>query len=216
MKRHFCHSMAAAVAVAVVLAGRASLADGQSWSVVGARTVENGANELDLSVGWPAVSVAYLRGVAPGVNLGGKGAFAYGVEGLVRSVIPGFKMQAMVKVRIVDADRLSLGLVFEPGPFFHFPYGALSRIGLALPVGLRVGIAPSSALSLAVLLDLPLWVEFGAGGGFNVPILTGLGLEYFATSNVALFARLQVGPTILPSGLAELTLDGRVGVGFHF
>jgi hypothetical protein len=212
MMTRFAHSMT----VAALLAASPALADGQAWSIVGARTVETGANELDLSAGWPGISASYLRGVVPGVNLGARVSFAYGVEGLVRAVVPGFTMQALVKVRLLDAERLSLGLVFEPGPFFHFPSAALSRIGLALPIGLRVGIATSSALSLAVLLDVPMWVEFGPSGGFNIPILTGLGLEYFATSNLGVFARLQVGPTITPSGLAELTLDGRVGVAFHF
>lgn len=199
----------------VVLAASLAAADGQQWSVVGPRTVAPGGNALELGAGWPGLSVGYLRGIASGLNLGARLSFDYGVEGLVRSVVPGFKLQAVVKARLVDAERLSLGLVFEPGPLFHFPSAASSRIGFALPVGLRFGIATSSALSLAVRLDAPMWVEFGPFGGFNLPILTGLGLEYFATSAIAIFARVQVGPTIRPSGLAEFTLDAVLGVGFQ-
>lgn len=209
-------SVARWLLVGVLASASLALAEGQLWSAVGARTSQHRGSALEVSAGWPDVSVGFLHGVAGSLDLGGRVSFAYGVEGLVRQVVPGFKLQARVKARLVDSGRLSLGLVFEPGPLFHFPPNSATRVGLALPLGLRVGIAASSALSLAVLLGVPLWVEFGPNGGLNVPVLTGLGLEYFLTSDAAVFARLQLGPTIRGSGAAELTLDGVLGAAFHF
>ena len=202
--------------LAATLAASAAEAEGQQWSIVGPRTVEPKANAVEVGAGWPGVWVAYLRGIASGVNLGAKATFAYGVEGTVRSVVPGVRVQALLKARLLDTDRVSLGLVFEPGPFVYGPHYGSARVGFALPVGLRVGIATSSAFALSVLFDVPMWVEFGVGGGFNVPILTGVGVEYFATSDVGIFARVAVGPTIGPNGRAEFTLDATLGAGFHF
>ena len=39
-----------------------------------------------------------------------------------------------------------------------------------------------------------MWVEFGLFGGFNLPILTGGGVEYFITSQLAAFVRARIGP----------------------
>ncbi len=192
-----------------------STGESQSWSVVGPKTVASGSNVLEATLGFPAVSVGYLRGVAPNINLGARVGFTYGLEGLTRDIIPGFKAQALLKWQFFDEGKLSLGLTFEPGPFVSSQFSA-ARVGFSIPVGLRLGIAASSALSVAVLLDLPMWVEFGRFGGFNLPILTGAGVEYFITSQFLGFFRARIGPTLRTNRLAELTFEGSVGVGYRF
>jgi hypothetical protein len=189
---------------------------GQSWSAVGPKTLEVQGNSFEVVAGWPGVSASYLRGVVPNVNLGVRASFQYGVEGTLRDVIPGFKAQMLLKWLIVNSERLSFGMVFEPGPFFHSPAYGSTRVGFALPVGLRLGIAAASAVSVAVLFDFPFWLEFGPSGGFNAPLLTGIGLEYFITSEVAIVTRLRMGPTLRTRGLAELTFDGMLGAAFRF
>lgn len=190
---------------------------GQAWSVVGPKTVGQNANALEGSVGWPGVSVGYLRGVAPKLNVGGRFGFVYGVEGLVRSqVTPGLKLQALIKFTLLEQGKVSLGVTFEPGPVFHF-YSFSTLVAFTLPVGFRLGIAASSALQLAILFDLPFWISFGNASSFNMPILTGVGLEYFVQSDLALFLRLRMGPTIyFRGGVAEFTLESVVGVGWKF
>lgn len=213
------------LALLVVLCGVVARAEdapvpvstGQAWSVVGPKTVAQNANALEGSVGWPGVSVGYLRGVAPKLNVGGRFGFVYGVEGLVRSqVTPGLKLQALIKVTLLEQGKISLGVTFEPGPVFHF-YSFSTLVAFTLPVGLRLGIAASSALQLAILFDLPFWISFGNASSFNMPILTGVGLEYFVQSDLALFLRLRMGPTIyFRGGVAEFTLESVVGVGWKF
>jgi hypothetical protein len=185
---------------------------GQTWSVVGPRTIEPSANAFEFSAGWPAISVGFVHGVLPGFNLGARVSFAYGVEGLIRQVAPGFKLQATLKARFVDSERISFGLTFEPGPLFHAPYGGSTLIGFSLPIGLRLGIAASSAFCVALLFEVPLWIQFGPAGGVNVPLLSGLGLEYFVTSKLGIFVRTRIGPTVEPYR-TELTFDGTIGVG---
>lgn len=189
---------------------------GQPWSAIGPRTVAPGANVIEGSVGYPAISASYLRGFSPGLNLGVRFGFVYAVEGLFREPAPGFKGQVLLKWRFFDSGRISLGLTFEPGVFTHGSYLQGSRTGIALPVGFRLGIGASSALSISVLVDLPMWVEFGTFGGFNLPILTGGGAEYFITSQLAVFARARIGPTIRTQRPAEVTFDASLGVAYRF
>lgn len=209
------------VIAAVLLSGVAQAQDavavGQSWSAVGPKTIPAGASALEGTMGWPGLSVGYLYGIASRFNLGARFSFNYGVEGLVRyQVTPGLKLQVLTKFSLVERGRVSFGVTFEPGPLFHFSTGS-TLIGFALPVGFRLGIAPSSALQLAILFELPFWISFGNLASFNLPILTGVGLEYFLQSSVALFFRLRMGPTIFFRGLpAEFTMEGVVGVGWRF
>jgi hypothetical protein len=189
---------------------------GQAWSVLGPKTLAPGDNALEASAGYPAISGSYLRGVASGINAGVRLSFVYGVEGMFRESAPGFKAQGLLKVRFLDSGRVSLGMTFEPGLLYHSSFLQGARVGLTLPVGFRLGIAASSAIAIAVLVDFPMWVEFGTFGGFNLPILTGGGVEYFLTSQLAVFARARIGPTIRTARPAEVTFDAAVGVGYRF
>ena len=91
-----------------------------------------------------------------------------------------------------------------------------TRGALNLPIGFRFGIAASSALSIGIQIELPMWLEFGPFGGFNLPILTGGGVEYFVTSNLALYLKARVGPTIRTDRPTEVAFDASLGVGYHF
>ena len=189
---------------------------GQAWSVIGPKTLAPGENALEAYAGYPSISGSYLRGVASGINVGAKLGFVYGIEGMFREAGPGFKVQGLLKLRLLDSGRVSMGLTFEPGVLYHGTYLQGARVGLTFPIGFRLGIVASSAIAIAVLIDLPMWVEFGTFGGFNLPILTGGGVEYFITSQLAAFVRARIGPTIRTSRPAEVTFEGVVGIGYRF
>lgn len=200
----------------VTKAAPSETTSGQSWSAIGGKTLPPGANTLTAEVGFPGISGSYLRGLVPGINLGGRVGFVYGVEGLFREGGPGLKIQGLLKVRFVDAGQISLALAFEPGFFVMGSYLQGSRSGLALPIGFRLGIAASSAIAIGVHVDFPMWIEFGQFGGFNLPILTGGGVEYFITSELTVFARARIGPTIRTLRPAEVTFDAALGVSWRF
>jgi hypothetical protein len=189
---------------------------GQAWSVVGARTVGNGQNALELGVGFPQLSAAFLHGVAPNLDLGVRAGFAYGLESMVTSVIPGLKLNLLAKLKLLDTGKLALGLTAEPGLILAFNNGNYLS-GLALPVGFRASFAPASSLAIGFTLDLPFWVNFGyfnvAPSGVYVPILAGLGVEYFVKSDFLLFFRVKVGPELKPYSRADLALDATMGLG---
>jgi hypothetical protein len=201
--------------VLVMLVGAGAVrAEGQPWSSVGARTVPLQGNVLQVEAGWPGLSVGWLHGAAPALSLGARLGFIYGVQGLVREVVPGLQAQALLKLQLFDTGRVSMALTFEPGTFFVGPGGGVARFGLLLPVGLRLGIATSSAFTVALLVEAPFWLQFGVG--FNVPLLSGVGVEYFVSSQLALFFRGTLGPTLRPGGASELTFTGSLGVAFEF
>lgn len=190
--------------------------DGQRWSVVGARTAGFSSNVIEAGLGWPGLYVSYTRGVLANFDLGARVTFNYGLEGLVTRVLPGAKLQGLVRFRVVDSGPLSFGLTFEPGPLFAVDRFGNSLIGFTVPLSAKLGVLVSSALTLGFSFDVPFWVQFGGGGGVNLPLLPGLGLEYFLKSEFLAFFKTRMGPTIRPGGLIELAFDAHLGVGYRF
>lgn len=190
--------------------------DGQRWSVVGARTAGFGGNVIEAGLGWPGLSVSYTRGVLANFDLGARLTFNYGLEGLVTRVLPGAKLQGLVRFRVADSGPISFGFTFEPGPLFAVDRFGNSLIGFSVPFGAKLGVIVSSAITLGFTFDVPFWVEFGQGGGVNVPILPGLGLEYFLKSEFLAFFKTRMGPTLRPGGRIELAFDAHLGVGYRF
>ncbi|MCU0700870.1 MAG: hypothetical protein MUC96_30550 [Myxococcaceae bacterium] len=193
-----------------------TVSTGQRWSVVGGRTVGANGNVIEAGLGWPGLSVGYSRGVLDSLDLGVRLSFNYGLEGLVTRVLPGAKVQGVLKFRLLDKNALSLALTFEPGPLFAVDRFGNGTVAFSLPVGLKMGLAVSSALTLGFTFEMPLWIQFGAGGGANLPLLPGLGLEYFIKSELLVFFRTRMGPTLRPGGFFELTFDAQLGVGYRF
>ncbi len=227
--------MRIAVLLLTLCAGPALAQDGtQGWSVVGGRTVGNQATVLEGGFGFPGLHVSLLRGVTPKLDIGARFAFDYGIEGLVNQVVPGIKFQGLLHLNLLEQNQVSLKLTFEPGPLFHF-YGpgrtsfgpfivvtdGYTMSGLALPLGLRLGIAASSALNVGISFELPMWIAFGNAGNtqatFQLPILMGAGVEYFVKSNLLVLFDIRMGPTLFTSsGTAQFTLVANVGVGYRF
>ncbi len=189
--------------------------EGQAWTTVGGRTVGVNKNQLVGGVGWPGLEVSFERGILSMFDLGARATFFYGLEGLVTQVHPGFKLQGLVKVKFLDQGKVALAIVFEPGPLVWGDRGA-TVWGFTVPFGVRLGIAAASALNVGLSFDVPLWVQFDVGGGLNVPIMTGLGLEYFVKSDLAVFFKTKMGPTIRPYQRTEFTFDAMMGVGYRF
>lgn len=195
---------------------------GQLWSVVTPRTVGLNGNMVEAGLGYPGVYGQYSRGIMPTLDLGVRASVNYGVEGLTNIILPELKLQAVLKYRIMDNGKVSLGVNFAPGPLFYFPPYRTTP-GFTLPVGITLGIVASSALNIGITFEVPLWIQFGFIGSAVFPILMGGGVEYFVSSSLALWFGLRMGPSIWtnpgasPSGAtAVFTFDGRLGVGWRF
>ncbi|MCI0569739.1 MAG: hypothetical protein L0Y66_03235 [Myxococcaceae bacterium] len=196
---------------------RAQAGGGQGWSVLAGQTVGAGRMAVHGQVGFPGLSAGLLGGVADNFDFGGRFTFNYAAEGQTGpgAFIPGLKLQALLRLGLVNTGRFNLALNFEPGPFTYF-----SRFetywGLVLPVpGVAIGFPIGSALMINGGLDLPFYVLFGYGVYF--PVLIRGGLEYFIDRNLALTFNLGFGPTIKPLDQpAEFTLNLLMGVAYRF
>ena len=190
--------------------------EGQTSSVLGGLTVGEGKSLVEGAVGWPGLHGSYLRGVAPYLDVGVRVSLDYGVQGLLSQVSPGLGVSGLVRFRLVRSGIVSLAVVFEPGPFFWVDRFGFAYAGFAVPLGVRLGIAASSALNVGLSFDVPLWVQFGPLGGLNAPFLTGLGVEYFLKSDLSVFFKTRMGPTLRPTQRAEFTFDALAGFGWRF
>ncbi|HEY0095048.1 MAG TPA: hypothetical protein VGB96_12015 [Archangium sp.] len=193
---------------------------GQGWSVLSGQTLGQG-NALVGQVGWPGLSLGLLHGATSRFDIGGKLTFNYGREGLVTSVVPGLKLQAWLRLMLLQTSRLNFGLTFAPGPFFYF-HERYTDVGLSLPIAFTVGIPVGSALMINVGLDIPFYVIFGEGGGAVVPMLLGGGLEYFLDRSLAVTFNVRVGPSVGSyvgfdgRGRDRVTLEALLGIAYKF
>jgi hypothetical protein len=216
----------------------------QSWSSLGGRTNGAGKDALVGDLGWPGISFAYTHGLSPTIDLGVRLSFNYGLEGTVgnsvlvgSATVPGLTVQGLLKLRLLERGKFSWALKFEPGPLFYFSPGfkvaGITQegnvlVGFALPVRFAFGIAATSAINVALGVELPFWISFGGAvntfagriptpASLQLPVLVGAGLEYFITSNLLVSFKLFMGPTIFTGvGSAQLTVDSKVGVAWRF
>ncbi|WP_257459732.1 hypothetical protein [Archangium lipolyticum] len=207
------------VSSAAVAQEGVSYGRGQGWSVLSGQTLGNGT-ALVGQVGWPGLSLGLLHGATNKFDIGGKLSFNYGREGIVTSVVPGLKLQAWLRLMLLESSRVNLGVSFAPGPFFYF-YERYTDVGLSLPIAFTLGIPVGSALMLNAGLDIPFYVIFGSGGGAVVPILAGVGLEYFVDRNLAVTFNVRMGPSIFPyddfryRGRARFTMEAMFGIAYR-
>jgi hypothetical protein len=203
--------------------GQASYGRGQGWSVLSGQTMGQGGTAFVGQVGWPGISLGLLHGATPKFDIGGRFTFNYGREGIVTSVVPGLKLQAWVRLMLLQSSRVNVGLSFAPGPFFYF-YNNGTDVGLTLPIALTVGIPVGSAVMLNLGMDIPFYVIFGTGGGPVFPILFGGGLEYFISRDLAVNFNVRMGPSIFPNDdfiryrgrQARFTMEALFGLAYKF
>jgi opacity protein-like surface antigen len=210
---------------AVLITGAASAQDvevtkptitrGQAWSVYSGYTLGQGNTVLAGQLGWPGISATLLHGVTGEFDVGGRFGFNYGLEGMVREVVPGIRLQGVARINLVDQQRLGLALEFAPGPIFYFRR-SVTQVGMALPVKLSVGIPVGSAIMINAGMDVPMFVLFGTGSYFGIPLLFGGGVEYFVNQNLAATFNVKMGPTFRTNNRsAEFALEALFGVAYR-
>nr|WP_211194606.1 hypothetical protein [Pyxidicoccus fallax] len=191
---------------------------GQGWSVLAADSMGRGNTAFSAQVGWPGLTLGVLHGNSERFDIGGKFSFNWGREGWVRFTDPGIKLQGWLRLMLAQTSQVSVAVTFQPGPFFYFNEGD-TDVGLALPVGITVGIPAGSAVMAHVGVDIPFHVYFGEGIGPVFPILVGGGLEYFISRDLAATFNLRLGPSIIPDrrgDQGEFTLEALFGIAYRF
>lgn len=154
-----------------------------------------------MEIGFPGLSLGYLRPVTSTADLSVRLDGNYAYEGIFSTLtLFGGHAEASLRIRLLEIAGISVGVQAGAGVFTYFPIGQLV-IGLVLPLGARIGVPLGPTLSAFAGVDLPMWITFGsAASGFTVPVLGTAGLEYFIDRNMAATLRARAGPALNPSG----------------
>jgi hypothetical protein len=191
----------------------------QGWSAMSGQTLGNGAEMIWGQFGWPGISADLAYGVSPTLDLGGRFTFNYGEEGITDTGVLGLKFQFTLRAQLVHKPKFDLGLRFDPGLLLYFPSGS-TVVGMTFPVGLEFGFPITPVLRANGSFDLPFWITFSPSPveGF-IPILFGGGVEYLVERDLALTARIKMGPTIRTASRTRntfFTLYFLLGVAYRF
>lgn len=199
-----------------LLAGEARA---QGWSAMSGQTLGTGGGIFWAQFGWPGISADLAYGVSPTVDLGGRFTFNYGEEGITDTGVLGLKFQFALRAQLVRKPKFDLALRFDPGLLLYFPSSS-TVVGMTFPVGLEFGFPITPVLRAMGSFDLPFWLTFSPSPveGF-IPILFGGGVEYLVQRDLALTARIKMGPTVSTANRTEstfFTLYFLVGIAYRF
>lgn len=166
-------------------------ASSAGWSATAGRTVGNGNSVLQAEVGWPGIGFTYLHGANETTDVGFHVGFNYGFEGTTNSVTG---VNLAVPFRHVLAMFGDTAVTFraDPGLSIYGNRGAL--VGVGGPLGVVAGFRMSPRLTLDVGADVPVLISFSNPAGFVFGPQFGGGGEYLIENNLAVTARVRVGP----------------------
>lgn len=167
----------------VARAGSFSAVDG---SVLGPST-----QATTLWMGYPTLGVRYLQGQPQQFD------FGYGLilDYMRASAEPQFN----VRWSLVDrqdynvALRGDLGLHLDAGWDYADRTNA-PNAGVRMTPGLAVGMHPHPSYSSFFTLEVPFLWTFGYGGGWRLPVLMGMGMEYAMTPDLNFVFYGNLGP----------------------
>ena len=193
--------LAGAVAAAALFApgrARAQLIEtsiepaGTAWSATAGRTVGNGNSVLQAEVGWPGVGFTYLHGANETTDVGFHVGFNYGFEGTANSVA-GVNLAVPYRHLLGTIGDTSIAFRADPGLSIYGNKGA-ALVGVGGPIGVVAGFRIDPRLTLDVGADVPVLLSFSNPAGFVFGPQFGGGGEYLVENNLAVTARVRVGP----------------------
>jgi len=197
----------------------ASASRGPGWSAYGAQGLDGEGQAVTVELGFPGLSVGYLRALNATADVAVRLDGNYAYESLPSNTgLLGGHLEASLRIRLLEIAGISGGLHVGAGLFSYFPIGGFV-LGLVLPVGATVGIPIGPTLSASLGLELPMWITFNAAGGFAVPVLGQAVLEYFIDRGWAATLRVRAGTAVNPSGFrfgGPVVPDVAVAVGLEW
>jgi hypothetical protein len=191
----------------------------QEWSATSGQTLGSGAGMIWGQFGWPGISADLAYGVSPTLDLGGRFTFNYGEEGITDTGVLGLKFQFTLRGQLINKPKFDMALRFDPGLLLYFPSNT-TVVGMTFPVGLEFGFPITPVFRANASFDLPFWITFSPSPVVGyIPILFGGGVEYLVQRDLALTARLKMGPTIVTRSTtrnAFFTLYFLFGIAYRF
>ena len=160
-----------------------------------------GASGFYGTVGFPGISVGYLRGMSDSLDVGGRFSFNYGGEGVPSLSAVGIKLAADLKLKVDPGLPYgAFTLRALPGINLYFPSG-FTIFNIALPLELALGFPVMPNLLVHASVEVPLAIGFWSGFGVSftsmqIPFLFGGGAELKIDQALSLHGQLHMGPYV--------------------
>jgi len=218
--RHKWFALATLVTLSVAQPTYAAASAG-GWTNGGMVGAGNGA--LYATVGFPGLSIGYLRGVSDTLDAGGRFIFNYGGEGKPADAWLGIKVAGDAKLKVDPGLPVTLTLRVLPGLGLYFPQG-FNIVFLQLPVEVALGIPVSRDVMAHASVEVPLGLGFWNGFGVaiwaaQIPVLIGGGVEIKLDQALSITGQLHMGPhvEIVFGGITstQFGMDALVGLTYR-
>ena len=192
---------AGALAMALLFAGAAraqlvettiSPAGDFNWSATAGRTVGDNNSVLQAEAGWPGIGFTYLKGLDERTDLGFHVGFNYGLEGTTQS-LAGLNLAIPYRRALGTMGDTTIAFRSDPGLSIYGNNGTV-RFGVGGPIGIVAGFKMDPRLTLDIGADVPVLLSFSNPAGFMFGPQFGGGAEYLLDKNLAVTARVRVGP----------------------
>jgi hypothetical protein len=163
-----------------------------NWSVSAAETVGLGNSAVAAEAGWPGVGFTYLRGVDERTDWGFHASLNYGLQGTSTSLTGG-NFGLAYRHTLGGLSDVGFTLEAQPGLALYSSSGSV-LFGVGLPVGVVAGFKLDERLTLDLAFEVPLLISFSNPAGVLLGPQFGSGGEYQLNHNLAVTARLRIGP----------------------
>jgi len=180
-----------------------------AWSATAGRTVGSGNSVLLAEAGWPGISFTFLHGADERTDWGARVNFNYKYMNTDTN-LTGVDLQVPYRLRMTNDQDSSFGVVLQasPGVTLYSNNGS-AQFGFALPLGVVLGTRVSDTVTLDAGMDIPVLLSITNPFGVVFGPLFGVGGEYLVDRNIAVTARIRVGPEV---SLNHTGSDSQVGV----
>ena len=187
------------------------------WNATAGRTVGSGNSVIQAEAGWPGVSFTFLHGVDERTDWGARVNLNYKFLNTDRN-LTGVDLQVPLRYRVTNpSGGIQAALQASPGVTFYSNNGS-TLFGIGVPFGFVVGTQVNDSLTLDAGVDFP--VLFSITNPFGVVFgpLVGIGGEYFVDRNLAVTARIRVGPEVSldhTGSNSQVGLQTLIGVAYN-
>jgi hypothetical protein len=162
-----------------------------NWSATAGRTAGAGNSVLQAEAGWPGIGFTYLKGLDERSDVGFHIGLNYGFEGTSSSAI-GVNLAVPYRRTLATSGDTAFAFEMQPGLSIYSNNGAM--VGVGGPIGVVAGFHVSPPLTLDLAAEVPVLLSFSNPAGFLFGPQFGGGGEYLIDRNLAVTARLRVGP----------------------
>ena len=178
-----------------------------AWSATAGRTVGTGNSVLQAEAGWPGIGFTWLKGINERSDYGLHVGFNYGFEG-TSNTVTGFNFAVPYRRTLATSGDTSLAFETQPGISIYANNGAM--VGVGGPIGVVGALQVTPQLTLDLAADVPVLITFTNPTGVVFGPQFGGGGEYLIDRNLAVTARIRVGPRFALDSAGSETQTGFV------